>query len=602
MHFRLRVFAGCLGLASLLGAAPGSAETLYLGSPTALYSFDTVSGTTTAFATPGGTATGWKAPRPVRVSVDGATVCTADNAAVTCYDTNTKALKARVATTISGPYGWDMSQDGRTLVAASIVGDAASGGTTSGVRVVDISTGAVKASLALDTYAVAVGPSGTTVTVMAIDPTDGSNLLQGRLPFNLVKLDLATGATISTTPLRDAAMAKITGPWSLYGLVDTGSGYVLWNADATAAVRLISADGVQQRQVAAPSVNMLTVSADGVTAYMANGSKAYSLNLATAQLAAEYLDNQAASVSVKADGSALYVAGPQGGLPAATIVTWATATNTVAARQAVSDAEVTSVAAVPALRRLPMPTNGWWYATARSGSGYSIEFQGDKGFIGSFTYDAAGKPIWLVTSCTLTLANVCSGTLNQFAGGVTLGGTYQPPTFLGAPYGTMTITFTASDRAKLAWPGHEIDIVRFPIDGAAGISAAPSWAPETGWWWSPTEGGRGFFIESQGAISLSGATYSNLFLAGYMYESDGRSTWYTSQSLYSSIGTLGGAIPYFQGQLTEFAGGPPISGTAIGMSVAGIRGSITIQFPTRTTATLTLPNGRNVSLIRFAIQ
>lgn len=39
--------------------------------------------------------------------------------------------------------------------------------------------------------------------------------------------------------------------------------------------------------------------------------------------------------------------------------------------------------------------------------------------------------------------------------------------------------------------------------------------PRTGWFWNPAEGGRGFAIERQG---------SQLFVAGFMYETTGEST------------------------------------------------------------------------------
>lgn len=51
---------------------------------------------------------------------------------------------------------------------------------------------------------------------------------------------------------------------------------------------------------------------------------------------------------------------------------------------------------------------------------------------------------------------------------------------------------------------------------AAGPARA---APEVGWWWNPSESGRGFFVESQNGI---------MYLAGYFYEPDGRATWLVS--------------------------------------------------------------------------
>lgn len=40
------------------------------------------------------------------------------------------------------------------------------------------------------------------------------------------------------------------------------------------------------------------------------------------------------------------------------------------------------------------PQSGWWWNPAESGSGYSMEVQGNTVFLVGFMYDAAGKPVW----------------------------------------------------------------------------------------------------------------------------------------------------------------------------------------------------------------
>ena len=57
--------------------------------------------------------------------------------------------------------------------------------------------------------------------------------------------------------------------------------------------------------------------------------------------------------------------------------------------------------------------------------------------------------------------------------------------------------------------------------------------PENGWWWNPTESGRGYFIETTGGLT---------YIAGYFYDSDGRAKWLSSggpnPDPYSYRGTL----------------------------------------------------------------
>jgi hypothetical protein len=49
----------------------------------------------------------------------------------------------------------------------------------------------------------------------------------------------------------------------------------------------------------------------------------------------------------------------------------------------------------------------------------------------------------------------------------------------------------------------------------AAVSCNPQ-PPQTGWWWNPAEGGRGFTIEARGNL---------LFMAAFHYDTRGRATW-----------------------------------------------------------------------------
>jgi len=94
--------------------------------------------------------------------------------------------------------------------------------------------------------------------------------------------------------------------------------------------------------------------------------------------------------------------------------------------------------------------SGWWWNEAESGRGYSIEVQGDKIFVVSFMYDAAGRPVWYYSAGTMTSPTTYSGPWLQFSGGQTLLGPYQPP---GTPVevGQLSLQFTATDQATLTF-------------------------------------------------------------------------------------------------------------------------------------------------------
>ena len=48
------------------------------------------------------------------------------------------------------------------------------------------------------------------------------------------------------------------------------------------------------------------------------------------------------------------------------------------------------------------------------------------------------------------------------------------------------------------------------------MTTTPSFVPENGWWWNADESGRGFCIELKNNFA---------FIAGYMYEAEGRPVW-----------------------------------------------------------------------------
>jgi hypothetical protein len=73
--------------------------------------------------------------------------------------------------------------------------------------------------------------------------------------------------------------------------------------------------------------------------------------------------------------------------------------------------------------------------------------------------------------------------------------------------GNVSIVFSDPSHGVMTWPGGTVPIERFNIV-AGGVNAPVSpAAPQTGWWWNPAEGGRGYTIEVQNGT---------LYMAGYI--------------------------------------------------------------------------------------
>ncbi|TXT39967.1 MAG: peptidase S8 and S53 subtilisin kexin sedolisin [Comamonadaceae bacterium] len=229
------------------------------------------------------------------------------------------------------------------------------------------------------------------------------------------------------------------------------------------------------------------------------------------------------------------------------------------------------------------PQSGWWWNPAENGRGFFIEFRGANVFLASFLYDASTRATWTTSGGTTTNFNrQYSGVLDSYSGGQTLTGVFKTPTAAAGLNGNIRLNFTDSQHGTLTWAGGTIPIQRFDFGGLANPVTASQ--PETGWWWSPQESGRGFSIELQG---------NSLFMTGYMYDTNGNPIW------YSSSGTLSSTTSY-HGTWQQYANGQTLTGKYQTASIAITNvGSLGIQFNTTSTATLTLPDGRQIALQRF---
>lgn len=227
--------------------------------------------------------------------------------------------------------------------------------------------------------------------------------------------------------------------------------------------------------------------------------------------------------------------------------------------------------------RLP-PQTGWWWNPLESGRGFSLEVNGNSLFMAAFLYAPGGRAVWYASGGALDADGGYHGQLQEYAGGQTLTGPYQPAAVAGSP-SSVALACSSSTACTLSWAGGSVPIQRFNFDNAA----QPANAPETGWWWNEAESGRGYFIEMQGGT---------LFATGYMYDPAGNALWY----LASGAATPGA----FQNAWSQYANGQTLTGSYTAAAVVNSNvGAVSLQFSDTTHATLTLPDGRQVPLARF---
>ena len=229
------------------------------------------------------------------------------------------------------------------------------------------------------------------------------------------------------------------------------------------------------------------------------------------------------------------------------------------------------------------PQTGWWWYPLQDGRGFGIEVQGRKMFMSGYLYDSAGHATWLVAAGDSSIdGSLFVGVLEQYGNGQTLTGSYKPAA-ISSRSDAITLSFQNARNGTLIWPGGIIPIQRFDTVIGSGKGVTPSFVPENGWWWNAEENGRGFFMEFKNNFA---------FMAGYMYEADGRPVWYLAQGTMASPQT-------FSSKWYQVGNGQTLTGPYRAPNIVNDNvGAISIQFQSATNAILTLPTGRQVTIIR----
>jgi hypothetical protein len=228
------------------------------------------------------------------------------------------------------------------------------------------------------------------------------------------------------------------------------------------------------------------------------------------------------------------------------------------------------------------PQSGNWWNPAEGGRGFNIEFNGSRIYMASYLYDASGRSNWYVAGPAPMIGPSFTASLDAYAGGQTLTGAYKSPAPQPSP-GIISITFSDAMHGILSWPGGTIPIERYQF-AANGLANPPTATqPQTGWWWNPAEGGRGYSIEVQSGL---------MYLATYMYDGAGNPVWYVAGPAPIVNNT-------FQDTWMGYSGGQTLTGTYQAPRAPTSVGSVTVQFASPTSGTLTLPDGRQIPIQRY---
>jgi hypothetical protein len=232
-----------------------------------------------------------------------------------------------------------------------------------------------------------------------------------------------------------------------------------------------------------------------------------------------------------------------------------------------------------------VPQAGYWWNPVEGGRGFTFEQNPTSlnVLFSTFLYDTSGRSTWYSGGPAPVIGTTLTVPLATFSGGQTLTGAYKSAT-AGPSAGKAIILFSDSTHATMSWPGGTIPMQRYEFT-PGGLASPPTAAqPQSGYWWNPAEGGRGYTIEVQNNVA---------YIASYMYDTAGNPVWYAA-----GPATLTGNNT-FQGTWSSFTGGQTLFSTFHSPTGTSSAGSLTLQFTSATTATLTLPDGRQIPIERY---
>lgn len=226
----------------------------------------------------------------------------------------------------------------------------------------------------------------------------------------------------------------------------------------------------------------------------------------------------------------------------------------------------------------PPVSSGWWWDASRPGGGYGIEERGNALFLGSFDYAADGSPLWKVASEPAIGTGHFAGRLEQYANGQGLNDTYRAPVLTGTASQT-ALSVSGQMSGSMTSPIGVTAVQRFEFVSGAATTGQVAGYPETGWWFNPSEPGRGLFLEVQG---------TSMFAVIFAYATSGQATWYLAQGEMTSP--------------TAFSASLEVCVVALGTSSASCSSGsdrVALAFTSTLAGSLAFPDGTSVPIERF---
>jgi len=188
----------------------------------------------------------------------------------------------------------------------------------------------------------------------------------------------------------------------------------------------------------------------------------------------------------------------------------------------------------------------WWASPASSESGWGINFahQGDTIFASWFTYDLAGKGLWLVMTAPKSAPNTYSGTLYTTTGPAFNAVPFVPAQVVPTAVGPGAVTFTDANNASFTYTVNGITQTKAITRQVFGTM--PSCATATGalaaatnyqdlWWAAPaaSESGWGINLTHQG---------DTIFATWFTYDVDHTPMWLVVTATKTSAGVYTGTL------------------------------------------------------------
>ena len=180
----------------------------------------------------------------------------------------------------------------------------------------------------------------------------------------------------------------------------------------------------------------------------------------------------------------------------------------------------------------PGPLSGIWWNPNESGWGINFTQRSNNIFAAWYTYDVAGSARWYVASnCSMPSGSTsCSGSLYQVQGPIFFGVPFDPSKEVVTTVGSISVAFSGNSNATMSYTvngfSRTVAIQRqvFSTGGTAPI------IDYTDLWWNPQESGWGMAITQQ---------FNVMFLAWYVYDGNGRPTWFVVPTCAVNAGDTG---------------------------------------------------------------